>query len=296
MKKMTGIFPALLTPFDRRGNIDESALRKLVEWNIKQGVSGFYACGSTGEAFLLTPNERKQILEIVADQVAERVPIIVHIGAIGTNLTLDLGRHAITVPGVDAVSSIPPFYYQFSTEEVIQYYLDIAEELSFPLIPYNFPKLSRVTLTPEILEILRKNSNIIGVKFTSNNFFDLERIKTNDPSLILYNGFDEMFLAGLAMGADGAIGSTFNFMADKYIAISDLFASQDVSGAKKLQSEANTILQLLLKTRNFMAAQKYLIDLIGIPFGTPRKPFAPLSDDEKEVLRHTVLPLLKTIN
>jgi len=290
--KLQGIFPALLTPFTSDNKIDEGALRRAVERNIEQGVSGFYVCGSTGEAFLLTAEERKRILEIVADQTKERVSIIAHIGAIATDLTLDLGRHAVSVKGVTALSSIPPFYYGFTRNEIIKYYLDIAEELTFPLIPYNFPKLSGVTLTPEIVAELRKNKNIVGIKFTSQNFYDLERIKTSDTGLTVFNGFDEMFLAGLSMGADGAIGSTFNFMADKFIAIKKEFAANNIAKARELQTEANTVIQILLTADDFMAAEKYAMDIIGISYGVPRRPFMPLTADEKKFFDEKLPPLL----
>jgi N-acetylneuraminate lyase len=247
-------------------------------------VSGFYVCGSTGEAFLLTLEERKEILEIVCDQVHERVSIIAHIGTLSTAFTLELGRHAIMQKGVDAVSAIPPFYYQFSQHEIIEYYFEIAENLNFPVIPYNYPKLSQFTLTPPIIKELRRNRNIIGLKFTSNNFYDLERIKNSDPDITIYNGLDEMYLAGLSTGADGAIGSTFNFMAEKYIGINNSFFAGDIKNARKLQSEANAVLSALLKTQCFMAAEKYMIDLIGIPFGLPRKPFIGLNKSEKDML------------
>ena len=290
--KLQGIFPALLTPFTADNKIDEGTLRRAVERNIEQGVSGFYVCGSTGEAFLLTTEERKRILEIVADQTKERVSIIAHIGAIATDLTLDLGRHAVSVKGVTALSSIPPFYYGFTRNEIIKYYLDIATELAFPLIPYNFPKLSGVTLTPEIVAELRKNKNIVGIKFTSQNFYDLERIKTSDAGLTVFNGFDEMFLAGLSMGADGAIGSTFNFMADKFIAIKKEFAANNIAKARELQTEANTVIQILLTADDFMAAEKYAMDIIGISYGVPRRPFMPLTADEKKFFDEKLPPLL----
>ncbi|WP_319560129.1 N-acetylneuraminate lyase [Marispirochaeta sp.] len=283
MRHTQGIFPALLTPF-ANDRIDEQALRKLVEININKGVSGFYVCGSTGEAFLLSVEERMRVLEIVSNQVAGRVSIIAHIGAIGTDLTLELGRHAVTLQGVEALSSIPPFYYKFSEDEVVQYYLDLADKLDFPLIPYNFPNLSGVTLTPKVLQRLRKNEQIIGVKFTSNNFYDLERMKQSDPKLLIYNGFDEMYLSGLAMGVDGAIGSTFNFMADKFLGITRHFAEGDMENARKLQSEANAVIAALLKTKCFMAAEKYILDCVGIPFGEPRRPFLPLDAEDKKII------------
>ena len=285
MNNLQGVIPALLTPFKDSAGIDEDALRVAVEWNISQGVSGFYVGGSTAEAFLMSHEERKQVLEIVAGQTAGRVAIIAHIGSIGTDLSVDLGRHAAQVVGVNAVSSIPPFYYGFSEDEVVRYYLDLAEDIGVPVIPYNFPKISGVTLTPRIIRRLRTDGRIIGVKYTSNDLFGLERIRKEDPELIIFNGYDELFVAGLSMGADSAIGSTFNFMADKFIAIRDSFKKKDFDRARAIQTEANTVIEAMQQTRSFFGAEKYMMDILGIPFGEPRRPFFPLEDDEKAFLR-----------
>ncbi len=278
------VIPALLTPFVGR-DVDEKALRDLVEINISKGVSGFYVCGSTGEAFMLSLELRKKVLEIVADQVQERVKIIAQIGSIGTDLTIELGKHAIAVKGVTGISSIPPFYYKFSEDEILSFYQDLADELGTPLIPYNFPKLSGVTLTPDLMRRLRESKAISGLKFTSENFYDLDLIKRSFPDLPVYNGFDELYLAGLAMGVDGAIGSTFNFMAEKFVKITKLFEDGQIEEARSTQGEANDVIAGLLKVRCFMAAEKYMMDLIGIPFGDPCRPFLPLNDDEKCLLK-----------
>ena len=280
MKSLVGIFPALLTPFDSKGRVDEENLRRLVSTNIGRGVDGFYVCGSTGEAFLLKPEERKRILETVVSEVAGRVSIICHIGAIGTDSTIELGKHA-EAAGADAVSSIPPFYYKFSAAEVVGFYRDIADAVGLPVIPYNFPALSGVTLTGDLIRQLRENSRIIGVKFTSNDLFQLERMKKDDPTLIVYNGFDELFLAGLAMGADGAIGSTFNFMPEKFIGIRERVGAGDIVGARAFQEKANEVIQVLLGTGKPLNAHKFILGLQGIPCGECRRPFLPLTDIDK---------------
>jgi len=283
VRNLKGIFPALLTPLDRNGRLEEDNLRRLVSVNIARGVDGFYVCGSTGEAFLLTPEERKRVLEVVVKQVAGQVAVIAHIGAIGTDLTLELGRHAASL-GVDAVSSIPPFYYKFTPDEVVGYYLDLAKTLNIPLIPYNFPALSGVTLTGDLIRRLRTDPRVIGVKFTSNDLFQLSQMKNDDHDLIVYNGFDEIFLAGLAMGADGAIGSTFNFMPEKYIAIKKSFQAGNLTEAKIWQNQANEVIQVLIQTGKLLNAQKYLMGLQGIPCGECRKPFLPLTTQDKQNL------------
>ena len=278
------IIPALLTPMTD-GKSDKQALRQLVDKLINDGVSGFFAGGSTAEAFMMSTVERMELLEVVADQTKGRVPIIAHIGSIGTELTLELGKHAVGVSGVTAVSSIPPFYYKFNKEEIVGFYLDLAEGLGTPVLPYNFPKLSGVTLSFNEIESMRTSGAISGLKFTSSDFFDLNLIKTRFPELPVYNGFDELYLSGLAMGADGAIGSTFNFMAGKFIRISDLFTKGKLDEARILQTEANEVIKGMQKPRNFMAAQKYMVELTGVPCGNPRKPFLPLNNEEKRYLK-----------
>lgn len=283
MRDMRGIFAALLTPLDGQGRLNEPSLRRLVSVNIQRGVDGFYVGGSTGEAFLLTTQERRRILEVVVEEAAGRVAVIAHVGAIGTDLTLELGKHAVAV-GVDAISSIPPFYYKFTAEEIVGYYGDLARILDAPIIPYNFPALSGVTLTGDLIRQLRVDPRIIGVKFTSNDLFQLAQMKEADHDLLVYNGFDEIFLAGLSMGADGAIGSTFNFMPDKYIHIKRCYESGSMDEARDWQNQANEVIQVLLQTGKLLNAQKYLMDLQGIPCGECRRPFLPLTAEDKKIL------------
>lgn len=283
MKTLRGIFPALLTPFDASGQVNEASLRQLVSFNIAKGVDGFYVCGSTGEAFLLSQDERKRILETVVSEVAGRVSVICHIGAISTDFTIQLGRHAVAA-GADAVSSIPPFYYKFSSDEVLGFYRDLADAIELPVIPYNFPALSGVTLTGALIRKLREHPRIAGVKFTSSDLFQLERMKKDDPDLIVYNGFDEMYLAGMAMGADGAIGSTYNFMPEKFLGIRERMLAGDLPGARALQDQANEVIQVVIDTGKALVAQKYLTGLVGIPCGECRRPFIPLTTADKASL------------
>lgn len=284
MKQTREIIPALLTPFGSNGRIDDRALRALVERLITSGIDGFYVCGSTGEAFLMSPEERKHVLETVIDATRRRVKVICHVGAIGTELSCDLARHAQSA-GADAVSSIPPFYYKFTSREIIEYYQDLARSVDLPLIPYNFPAFSGVALTGELMRELRKSPNVAGIKFTSNDLFELERMRSDDPALTIYSGLDEIMLASFAMGADGAIGSTFNVMPEKYLALRDAFLRSDLVEARRLQAEANGVINVLLKTGALLNAEKYLVELQGIDMGRCRSPFKPLSDEAKEAVR-----------
>ncbi len=290
MKDLKGVFPALLTPFTFDDKINEKALKALIKFNLEKGVNGFYVCGSTAEAFLLTLEERKQILEIVKETVNEKAAIIAHIGCISTSQAVDLAKHAEKLK-IDAISSVAPFYFKFSFEEIMGYYDTITKQVDLPMLIYNFPGMSGVCFTEENIEEFMKNERIIGIKHTSNDFFMLERIKNNFKNKIIYNGFDEMFLAGLAMGADGGIGSTYNFMAEKFLLIKNYFDNGEIKSAQSIQNDANTIIKELIKM-GVIPGIKEILNLLGFDFGYCRKPFKKVTAEESLVLKRIVLPLL----
>lgn len=281
MRALTGIIPALVTPFQQDGSVDYQSLQDHVQSLLKKGVDGFYVCGSTGEAFLMNIAERKKVLEAVVEANQQTAKIICHCGAISTETSIELAKHAAQL-NVDAISSVPPFYYHFSQAEIINYYYALANASSLPLIVYNIPSLSSVTVTPEMMGRLCKNHKIRGLKFTSNDFYAMEQIKTAHSDLYVYNGFDEMALAGFSMGADGAIGSTFNVLAEYFVELWNLFKANRNQEALAIQQKVNAMIAKLLETGKLFACLKYLITLGGIPYGECRKPFDKLSDADKQ--------------
>ena len=283
MQKLKGIFPALLTPFTKEDKINEKALQQLVKMNIDKGVDGFYVGGSTAEAFLLSLEERKYIVDIVAQEAKGKCAIIVHIGCISTDQAVELGKHAEKA-GVDAVSSIPPFYYNFSFPEIKSHYFEIVNRVNLPMVMYNFPAFSGVTLNSDNIGEFLKDPRFIGIKHTSSDFFSLERFKQTYKDVLVYNGFDEMFLAGLSMGADGGVGSTYNFMAEKFIRIKQLFEEGKMEEARRIQNEANNIIKVLVKV-GVLPGEKEVLNQMGLEFGECRKPFKKVSEEEKEMLR-----------
>ncbi|MBN2656028.1 MAG: dihydrodipicolinate synthase family protein, partial [Spirochaetales bacterium] len=136
VNEIKGVIPALVTTFDRDENFDEKRMRNLVEHLIGKGVDGLYLTGSTGEGFLMTPGERMKVVEVVVDQVNGRIPLIAHVGAIGTKISIDLAQQAASA-GVDAISSVPPFYWKFGADDVFNYYKDITGSTDLPMIVYN---------------------------------------------------------------------------------------------------------------------------------------------------------------
>ncbi len=291
-EKFKGIFPALLTPFDGQDRVDTEVLGRLVDYNLQKGVDGFYVAGSTAEGFLLDAKERLAVMETVSSRAGGKCTLIAHIGCISTKQAIEYAREAKEM-GYDAISSVAPFYYKFSFEEIRRYYFDIVDAVDLPMLIYNFPAFSGVNLTTDNIREFLADDRFLGVKHTSSDFYALEQFKAGFPDKVVYNGYDEMFLAGLSMGADGGIGSTFNFMAEKYIEIRRLFQENDMSAAQALQREVNTILRALVEV-GVMQGEKAIMEGLGFPLGQARSPFAPLSGAQKEKLLRLALPTLQT--
>lgn len=282
MKSQTalgGIMPALVTPYREDGTIHHQSLVAIVERCLSAGADGFYVCGSTSEAFLLSKEERKEVLTTVTEAVAQRAPVIAHIGSIRTDEAIELARHAEAL-GVDAMSAVPPFYYAFRRDEVLGYYQDLLGASDLPMVIYNFPASSGVTLDPSWASGLLLDPRVVAVKHTSMDLFRLERMRDIRPDLKVLNGYDEVYLGGLALGADGAIGSTFNLLTAYFREIERRHRSGDVSDAHDLQVHINRFIEVLITVGTF-AGIKHLLTRCGISCGPCRRPFALLDDTDK---------------
>ena len=290
MNYFKGVYTALLTPFDKNGKINEKVLEQHIETNIKKGVNGFYVNGSTAEVFLLSEEERKYLYELVKDIVGDRCTLIAHIGSVGTLQTIEYGKIAEKL-GYDAISAVAPFYYNFSFEEIKQHYFMTVDNVNLPMIIYNFPKFSGVSLSADNIGEFLQDARFLGVKHTSNDFFALEQMKAKFTDKIFYNGFDEMFLAGIAMGADGGIGSTYNLMADKFVKIKALFEAGRITEAQAIQKDVNKIVTALCKV-GVMQGEKAVLTLLGYDFGDARPPYRKLTKEDLVFLEKNILPLL----
>ena len=283
-EKFKGVFPALLTPFDKNGAINVDSVKKLVDLNVKKGVNGFYVGGSSGEGLLLTVDERKQLFKAAAEANEGRTTLIAHVGTICTDHAIEMAKYAKEV-GFDAISAVAPYYYGFGYDAIKNYYLDIVNSVDMPMIIYNFPNANGFNFTKAIAEeMFAASDRFIGIKHTTSDLYLLQKFKTMSANPVVYNGWDEMFIAGLSMGADGGIGSTYNFMAEKFIDIYNLFNKGDIRAAQAKQLEANAIISQVVPYGTF-AAEKALLDELGIPMGGCRKPFRPISDEGKKKMK-----------
>ena len=213
--------------------------------------------------------------------------MIAHVGSISTDVSIELAKHAKS-KGVDAISSVPPFYYNFSEREIIKHYTDIVNETKMPFILYNFPAYSGFVMTPEFVTNLRnKNINFIGLKHTSMNLYSMQQLLSMENFIVL-SGHDEVFLGAKALGAHGAIGSTYNFMAQIFIKMSNLLEKNKLIEARNLQDDANKFINLI-KGDSVISLVKYAVKLsMDIECNGCRRPIIDINNEKKALVEKTL--------
>lgn len=294
IKDFKGVIPAVLTAFDKNEEIDEKGMRELVSYLISKGVNGLYLTGSTGEGFTMSSEERKRVVEIVMDENKGRVPVVVHVGAIGTKLSIDLAKHAEEV-GADGISSVPPFYWKFNEDQIVNYYTEIANACSLPMIVYNVPLVGLLGMNA--IKRLAAIENVKGIKYTALAHYEITQIKDEvGEDFLVYSGADEMAVSGLLSGADGIIGSFYNIMPELFIKIKDAVDNKNIDEATRLQRQAIEIIMYCLQLPSFYAGMKTILNWRGINAGICRSPFSNLSEAQAVEFREGLKKLKETYN
>ena len=276
---INGVIPAMITSFNKDESINKEGIRKTVNYLISAKVDGLYITGSTGETFLMSQEEKKQAIEIIVEEVNGRVPVIAHIGSIGTKITTELGQYAEKI-GVDALSALPPFYYGFSNDEIFNYYQDISNSTNLPITVYNISHAHLMDL--DMLKRLASIKNVKGVKYTAPTHFNFSKIKKEiGNSFKIYSGMDEMSLSGLISGADGIIGSFYNLMPELFVDIYANIKEENINEAKKIQEKINIIIMYALSKSGYPFI-KMGLNWLDVDSGYVRKPFTTFVDKEIE--------------
>lgn len=276
--KFKGVMPALVSCIDENEHVKEDAMRRLMAWHIKEGVTGFYLTGGTGEGPVLQKETRKQIAEIAKDMAGGRVRLIAHVGAIDLRTARELARHAGEI-GLDAISSVPPFFYHYGEKEIADYYQALSDASGLPVLMYASP-LSGVSITWDMVDRLMNIPNMIGLKWTSYDYFTMHRIKSlRDGNINVINGPDECLLCGLVMGADGGIGATYNVMPKLFVEIYRSFHAGDMASAQAAQFKANKLIEILIKF-GVVCSLKEVLAMLGYDCGNQVYPQKRFTDEE----------------
>jgi N-acetylneuraminate lyase len=281
---MKGIITALMVSFNLDGSINERGTREIIRYNLDVcNVDGLYVNGSTGENFMLSTDEKKEIFRIVKDEVKESVPLIAQVGSINLKEAIDLAKYA-TELGYNALSAVTPFYYKFDFEEIKHYYNSIINSVGNQMIIYSIPFLTGVNMSLEQFEELFENEKIIGVKFTAGDFYLLERMRKKFPEKLVYGGFDEMLLPAAVLGIDGAIGSTFNVNGQRAKQLYSLVQQGKVEKAREIQHVTNDIISDILANGLYQTIKEILKNK-GVDAGYCREPMKVLPEEKKLAAR-----------
>lgn len=281
-EKFKGVFVALNTIYDKDDNINTEEIKKLVKVYKSNGVSGVYVCGSTGEGFLLSTEERMQVVEAVKEAAGNDFTVIVHVGCAGTKESIKLAKHAEAV-GVDAVSAVPSVYYRLSPKCVEKHWQGIIDSTELPFIIYNIPQLTGFNLPLDLFKKMAENPKVIGIKNSEEPVYNMERYRTvAGDDFIIFNGSDEQFLGGRLMGANAGIGGTYGTMPELFVALDKLINEDKIQQAKKLQYKINDVIFDLLSLESLYGAAKQVISRrFGVDAGIPRSPFLEVEYSQK---------------
>jgi 4-hydroxy-tetrahydrodipicolinate synthase len=284
-----GILPALITPFtDSGADIDAEALAAIVERLIRGGVGGLVPGGSTGEFTTLSNAERRELIEVTVAAAAARVPVVAGTGALSTRETIELSRHAER-SGAAAVMIVPPFYDPLSWRELLAHYAAVAEQISIPIMYYNLPSASGVSLDAGQLRELRRVAGVTSLKDTGGDAVAAtELIQAGEDAPTLLNGWDTLTFAALAAGVRAVVWGAASILPEPCVALHRLLIDDiDLPAARDLWTRLWPLCKFL-ESHSYPAAVKTACALVGDVTGPPRAPLLPLADDATTELRRLV--------
>lgn len=291
IKDFKGVIPANLTNFTKGEEVSEEYIRDFTRFLLQFDIGGLYLTGSTGETFLMSLEERKKVVAIVMDEVKDKVPVVVHVGAMSTKSSIELAQHAEEC-GATGISSVPPFYWRFNEKQIYNYYKDIAESVSIPLIIYNVPLAGLMPL--QMISRLSNIENIQGIKYTATSIFEISMIKEElGEDFLIYGGADEMAASNISLGVDGIVGSFYNIIPDLFVEIYKKSKSFKQVEAEKLQKKALKIIMYVLGFGSMQAAMKVLLRAGGIKAGYSKRPFTNFTKEEEEKIVEGFIELAK---
>ncbi len=281
---MEGTGVPLVTPFDEKGDIDESKLAELVGWVEERGVDFIVPCGSNSEAELMTAEERARVVEIVVESAS--VPVLAGTGHPGLRESTIQTELAASV-GADAALIVTPFYFSHSQEDMAIYYKKLAELVSIPVYLYSVPKFTHVSLEPDTIAELSDGENIKGMKDSSGNsdLFQQEIEVTKEKDFDMLVGAGGIYAQALEMGATGGVLALANIAPEKCSEIYQLYKKGDSENAKILNEGLVKLNQGVTGTYG-ISGLKAAMEMRGAPAGFARSPHRGVGGAEKEGLQN----------
>lgn len=278
-----GAMVAIVTPF-KKDKVDEKGLKKLIEFQIKNGTQAIIPCGTTGESATLSHAEHAQVVEVTIQTVAGRVPVVAGTGSNSTSEAIRLTKHARKA-GADAALMITPYYNKPTQEGLYQHFKAVAEAVDIPIILYNVPGRTSVNMLPETVARLSEIRNIIGIKEATGSLQQVsEVIRLSNKEFSLVSGDDFTVLPTLAVGGKGVISVVSNVAPKDMADLCNAFAAQDGQKARELHYKLFPLCQAMFYETNPVPV-KTALGLMGMISPEVRLPLAPMSPKNVERLK-----------
>lgn len=286
-QRITGILTPNITPVDSEGRVDEQRLRGYVDWLIERGVDGLYPNGSTGEFVRFNAEERRQIVRIVVDQTAGRVPVLA--GAAEANARETIAAcDAYGEMGVRAVAIVAPFYYRLSSEGVYAYFREIAEAVSVDVTLYNIPLFASPIDVATVVRLASECPRVVGIKDSSGDLPNMMRmiaaIRPMRSDFTFLTGWDAALAPMLIAGADGGTNATSGVVPELTRAIHRSVVQGDIAGAMKLQYQLIPLFDAMIGLGEFPEGFRAGARSRGWNLGPGR---VPLSDSQRTAIART---------
>lgn len=272
MKKtvFTGVATAIVTPLTKDG-IDYESFKKLIDWQIAEGVDAIVAVGTTGEGSTLTDEEHKEAIRFCVDYVAGRVPVIAGTGSNDTAYAIELTRYACEV-GADAMLLVTPYYNKSTQNGLVATFTAIADASTKPCILYNVPSRTGCNLLPTTVARLAEHENIVAIKEASGNISQIAELAALvGDKMDIYSGNDDQIVPVLSLGGKGVISVLSNIMPKATSDMCRLFFEGDVAGSRKLQLDLLPLINALfcevnpIPVKAAVAAMGYCENYLRLP-------------------------------
>ena len=278
---------ALVTPFDRQGELDERALLALIDWQLRCGTDALVVCATTGECATLSDREWSRVVSLAVERAAGRVPVIAGTGRNDTIHALRLGQEAKAL-GADAVLTVTPYYNKTTQQGLLRHYLFLAEGVELPMLLYNVPSRTGMSFRAETYAALAEHPNIYGVKEASGDFGLILRTRALCPEdFALYSGSDAQIVPILALGGLGVISTAANVVPAELHALCDSFFRGDLPEARAIQLRLQPLIQALFLEVNPIPV-KAALAAMGRMEETVRMPLTTLGPAARRALEQAM--------
>ena len=291
MQVLSGSIVALVTPMDENGLVDFNALKKLVDWHVKEGTNGIVAVGTTGESATLEIEEHLEVVKSVVEYADGRIPIIAGSGSNSTAQAIKTTSESYKI-GADYSLLVTPYYNKPSQKGLIEHYLKIADSCDIKQILYNVPSRTSCDLSPDTVEILSRHENIIGIKEAVNNkdrMNKLKKISELNKDFLVFSGDDVTFLDLLSLGGNGVISVAANVIPKGISEICKHYANNE-NYAVELNKKYKYLYELLFIESNPIPV-KWMMYKMGLIKNSIRLPLIELDQKYQENIINEMLKL-----